>query len=254
MRIFDRGTFEVITWGERKVEVELHGERLSGAWALFPIGRGDGPSHEWMIHRMGEPLDPAAEPMPAAVAPMLASPGPLPEGDAWAFEVKWDGVRALCHNDPRAARAALAHGTGRHRGLSRARRDDACAARAPGDPRWGDRRLRRRGTPQLPGAAAPDARAQRGTGAPARARGPGHLRDLRPAVARRPLAHGPALRRAPRAPGRARAARRALADPGGHDGQRGRAARGGARPGPRGRRRQAPRCAATFPAAAARGG
>ena len=38
--------------------------------------------------------------------------------------------------------------------------------------------------------------------------GAGHLRHLRPAVARRPLAHGPALHRAPRAPGRARARRR----------------------------------------------
>jgi bifunctional non-homologous end joining protein LigD len=27
--------------------------------------------------------------------PMLAIPGAMPSGDAWAFEVKWDGVRAL---------------------------------------------------------------------------------------------------------------------------------------------------------------
>jgi bifunctional non-homologous end joining protein LigD len=27
--------------------------------------------------------------------PMLATPGVMPHGDAWAFEVKWDGVRAL---------------------------------------------------------------------------------------------------------------------------------------------------------------
>jgi bifunctional non-homologous end joining protein LigD len=27
--------------------------------------------------------------------PMLATPGVMPRGDAWAFEVKWDGVRAL---------------------------------------------------------------------------------------------------------------------------------------------------------------
>ncbi|HEY5143314.1 MAG TPA: DNA ligase D [Solirubrobacteraceae bacterium] len=100
MRIFDRGTFDVLTWGPRKVEVELHGERLRGAWALFPIGRGDGASHEWMIHRMGAPLDPEAEPMPAALAPMLATAGTLPEGAQWAFEIKWDGVRVLCHATP----------------------------------------------------------------------------------------------------------------------------------------------------------
>lgn len=28
-------------------------------------------------------------------APMLAVPGPLPRGDGWAYEVKWDGVRAV---------------------------------------------------------------------------------------------------------------------------------------------------------------
>ncbi len=29
------------------------------------------------------------------LAPMLATPGPLPEGSGWAFEFKWDGVRAI---------------------------------------------------------------------------------------------------------------------------------------------------------------
>src|SRR3982751_5633876 len=28
-------------------------------------------------------------------APMLATPGPLPVGPGWAYEFKWDGVRAL---------------------------------------------------------------------------------------------------------------------------------------------------------------
>lgn len=35
-------------------------------------------------------------PLPRDVAPMLATTGPLPaDGDHWAYEVKWDGVRAL---------------------------------------------------------------------------------------------------------------------------------------------------------------
>lgn len=35
-------------------------------------------------------------PLPRDVAPMLATTGPLPaDGDRWAYEVKWDGVRAL---------------------------------------------------------------------------------------------------------------------------------------------------------------
>ena len=33
--------------------------------------------------------------LPAGVAPMLATPGPVPTGPGWAFEFKWDGVRAV---------------------------------------------------------------------------------------------------------------------------------------------------------------
>ncbi|MDH6137867.1 bifunctional non-homologous end joining protein LigD [Kitasatospora sp. MAA4] len=43
-------------------------------------------------HRTQQPSPLAARPEP--VAPMLATPGALPSGPGWAFEVKWDGVRA----------------------------------------------------------------------------------------------------------------------------------------------------------------
>jgi bifunctional non-homologous end joining protein LigD len=33
--------------------------------------------------------------LPGNVSPMLATPGPVPEGDGWAYEFKWDGVRAV---------------------------------------------------------------------------------------------------------------------------------------------------------------
>ncbi len=33
--------------------------------------------------------------LPRAVAPMLATPGPMPTGDRWAFEWKWDGMRGV---------------------------------------------------------------------------------------------------------------------------------------------------------------
>src|SRR5579884_3038751 len=58
MRIWDRGTFEVHKWEERKVEVTFHGERLSGRYGLFPIGRGGEAKEDWMIHRMDPPADP----------------------------------------------------------------------------------------------------------------------------------------------------------------------------------------------------
>jgi bifunctional non-homologous end joining protein LigD len=39
----------------------------------------------------------AGERLPKGLKPMLAKPGPLPHGGdgAWAYEIKWDGVRAL---------------------------------------------------------------------------------------------------------------------------------------------------------------
>jgi bifunctional non-homologous end joining protein LigD len=36
-----------------------------------------------------------AQPLPPAVAPMLATAGEPPSGPGWAFEFKWDGVRAV---------------------------------------------------------------------------------------------------------------------------------------------------------------
>jgi bifunctional non-homologous end joining protein LigD len=50
-----------------------------------------------MIHRMGPPLHPC-EAMPERVAPMLAKAGRLPQPEqGWAYEVKWDGVRAIAY-------------------------------------------------------------------------------------------------------------------------------------------------------------
>ncbi len=99
--IWDRGTFEPLKWERRKVEVALHGERVSGRYALFPIEQGDEPK-DWMIHRMDPPADPAAEPMPERLAPMLARAGELPgdEDERWAYEIKWDGIRAIAYSTP----------------------------------------------------------------------------------------------------------------------------------------------------------
>jgi bifunctional non-homologous end joining protein LigD len=101
MRVWDRGTYDVLKWEPRKLEVRLHGERVEGRYALFPIDKDAEPKN-WMIHRMDPPADPAAaEPMPDKVVPMLARAGTLPRDDGeWAFELKWDGVRAICHSEP----------------------------------------------------------------------------------------------------------------------------------------------------------
>jgi bifunctional non-homologous end joining protein LigD len=100
MTIWDTGTYECLKWEPRKVEVMLHGERLEARYALFPIDNGDEPK-EWMIHRMDPPADPGAEAMPERLVPMFASSGELPVPEkGWAFEIKWDGVRAIAYSSP----------------------------------------------------------------------------------------------------------------------------------------------------------
>ncbi len=103
MRIWDRGTYEEHKFDDDKVEITFHGERLHGRYGLFPLKRekGEPPGKDWMIHRMDPPEDPDREPMPQRLKPMLARPGKLPHDDeSWAFEIKWDGVRALAYSEP----------------------------------------------------------------------------------------------------------------------------------------------------------
>ena len=50
-------------------------------------------------------------PLPRDLSPMLATPGPLPPDDgSWAFEVKWDGVRALVAVERGAVRLTSRNG------------------------------------------------------------------------------------------------------------------------------------------------
>ncbi len=102
MTIWDEGTFDVHKWEDRKVEVTFHGERLSGRYGLFPIGKPGDSKNDWMIHRMDPPADPDREPMPERVLPMAARPATtLPRDERkWSFEVKWDGVRAIAYVHP----------------------------------------------------------------------------------------------------------------------------------------------------------
>jgi bifunctional non-homologous end joining protein LigD len=91
--IWDRGTYEAEKWEDSKVTVVLHGDRVSGRYALFRT-RGD----DWMIHRMDPPVP--GEPLPERIEPMLAGEGKrLPTKDEeWGFEIGWHGERvvALC--------------------------------------------------------------------------------------------------------------------------------------------------------------
>lgn len=123
MTIWDRGTYELLKWTDDKVEVALHGERVDGRYALFHTGPD---AKDWMIHRMDPPADPDAEPMPEHVVPMMARSGALPADESgWAFEVKWDGVRAVCFSEPGRLRLVTRNGnevTARYPELARLNR------------------------------------------------------------------------------------------------------------------------------------
>lgn len=89
--LWDQGTYEAEKFRDDEVMVRLHGNRASGRYVLF---RTDGKN--WMIHRMDPPVDATREPMPARLQPMLAKLSRLPREDGgWAYEVKWDGIRAI---------------------------------------------------------------------------------------------------------------------------------------------------------------
>jgi bifunctional non-homologous end joining protein LigD len=96
MRIWDRGTYVAEKFTDDKVVVEFHGERVRGRYALFST-KGD----NWMIHRMDPSEDFDREPLPSGLRPMFACPGKLPRDEAaFAYELKWDGVRALAYCEP----------------------------------------------------------------------------------------------------------------------------------------------------------
>ena len=96
MRIWDRGTYAAEKFTDEKVIVDFRGERVSGRYALFPTKPPN-----WMIHRMDPPAEAEREPLPNEIRPMLACPGKLPRGErAFAYELKWDGVRALAYCEP----------------------------------------------------------------------------------------------------------------------------------------------------------
>ncbi|HXY26908.1 MAG TPA: DNA ligase D, partial [Acidimicrobiales bacterium] len=91
--IWDSGRYDAEKWTESEVKFVLHGTRAAGSFVLF---RTEG--RNWMIHRHGASV--RTDPLPSSVRPMLAVAGGLPDGadggaGDWAYEVKWDGIRAI---------------------------------------------------------------------------------------------------------------------------------------------------------------
>jgi len=92
VEIWDSGTYETHKFRDSEVMITFHGERLQGKFVLFQTK-----GKNWMIHRM-DPPDPGHEAMPERIVPMMAKLANLPRDDSnWAYEIKWDGVRALCY-------------------------------------------------------------------------------------------------------------------------------------------------------------
>ena len=115
--IWDAGTYELEKWRDgEEVIVVLHGEKHgTHRYALIHSGGEGRAENNWLIHLMKE--QPGADPAPrskktgaatTAAAPSRApSPTPSPmlatlgsvasidDEDEWAFEMKWDGIRAI---------------------------------------------------------------------------------------------------------------------------------------------------------------
>jgi bifunctional non-homologous end joining protein LigD len=114
--IWDSGTYELEKWrDDKEVIVVLHGEDGGGLGeptkvALIHTGGEGKASANWLMHRMS--LEPKARTSPttqkrtpsrAPIKPMLATLGDesdLTSDDEWAFEMKWDGIRAIAHVEP----------------------------------------------------------------------------------------------------------------------------------------------------------
>jgi bifunctional non-homologous end joining protein LigD len=86
-RPWDSGRYAVEEWRGDRVVVALAGRRLRGRHVLFRERDGG-----WWVRALDAPAE------GAPLAPMLATPGELPppgQDDAWGYEFKWDGVRAI---------------------------------------------------------------------------------------------------------------------------------------------------------------
>ncbi|MCV7377920.1 ATP-dependent DNA ligase [Mycobacterium alsense] len=90
--IWDSGTYEAEKFLDDEVIVNLHGNRISGRYALIQTN-GD----QWLAHRMKDQKVFEFD----ELAPMFATHGSVAalKASQWAFEGKWDGYRLLMDVD-----------------------------------------------------------------------------------------------------------------------------------------------------------
>jgi bifunctional non-homologous end joining protein LigD len=97
MTVWDAGTYEAEKRAEDELKLVLEGGILRGNYHLVRTA-GRGGKEEWLIFRSssGPPGPPDPAPRFREMRPMLAGSRQEPFDDpAWAFELKWDGYRAL---------------------------------------------------------------------------------------------------------------------------------------------------------------
>lgn len=93
VRIFDRGRYDLVERSRERITVRLDGERLCGTYHLVRTGQ-EGGKDQWLAI-LSHDERPAGE-KPPDRSPMLATLVDESFDDAgWAFEPKWDGVRAI---------------------------------------------------------------------------------------------------------------------------------------------------------------
>ncbi|MDX6407313.1 MAG: bifunctional non-ous end joining protein LigD [Gaiellaceae bacterium] len=97
VEIWDSGTYELLEEKDNGgLTVRLHGTKLQGTWALVPAHLS-GDEKNWLIIRKRDDSASASVVRRGRTyAPMLATLAEeVPRGANWAFEVKWDGYRAI---------------------------------------------------------------------------------------------------------------------------------------------------------------
>jgi bifunctional non-homologous end joining protein LigD len=106
VEIWDRGTYELLE--EKRdggLTFRLDGERAQGVWTLVPAHL-DGKEQNWLLLRKDAPRADGESISPQLAALMER----LPTGDAWLFEPKWDGYRAIVAVDGGEARLTSRNG------------------------------------------------------------------------------------------------------------------------------------------------
>ena len=128
VKIWDAGHYELEKWrDDKEIIVTVHGEKDGGLggprrFALIHTGHDGKAAQNWLIHLMKPASASAAVPHQTVAAdrdastdftPMLATAGTerdIVDEEDWAFEMKWDGIRAIARIDDGAVSLASRNG------------------------------------------------------------------------------------------------------------------------------------------------